>query len=74
MLLVLHHAGEGLLHVARLIHFADQKEKTSKGKIWKIYHLYYNFILIVLFIYSSNKNFSLNLQLHSCLLIRYSLL
>lgn len=32
-MIVLHHAGEGLLHGARLIHFADQKEKTSKGKV-----------------------------------------
>ncbi|XP_001606721.1 translocating chain-associated membrane protein 1-like 1 [Nasonia vitripennis] len=31
ILLVLHHAGEGLLHGARLVHFADQKEKASKA-------------------------------------------
>ncbi|XP_058792803.1 translocating chain-associated membrane protein 1-like 1 [Phymastichus coffea] len=31
ILLVLHHVGEGLLHGARLVHFADQKEKASKA-------------------------------------------
>ena len=29
--LVLHHASEGVLHGARLIHFVDHKEKASKG-------------------------------------------
>ncbi|XP_014206761.1 translocating chain-associated membrane protein 1-like 1 [Copidosoma floridanum] len=31
VLIVLHHAGEGLTHSAKLIHFVDQKEKSSKA-------------------------------------------